>query len=155
MSDRFASILDRPATEIERPKPLPVGTYLTVIKGMPRYDKSAKKQTPFIEFTHAIQSAREDVSEEDLKAYLTNGAGEVKSLTAVTIKNTYYLTEEAGWRLKKFLGDLGFDMEDPENTMRVVAEQSAGSEVYVTIRHRPSEDGRNVFAEIADTAAVE
>ena len=47
----FEDILDKPATEIDRPKPLPIGEYVWTIQGLPRYDKSKEKQTPFYEFT--------------------------------------------------------------------------------------------------------
>ena len=64
----FSNILDKPATDVERPRPLPVGTYLTVIQGLPRYDKSSKKQTDFVEFTHQIVSALDDVDPDELAA---------------------------------------------------------------------------------------
>lgn len=143
----FASVLDRPATEIERPKPLPVGTYLCILKGMPRYDKSAKKGTDFVEFTAVPQSALDDVNAEEL----ANAGG----LADKTIRMTYYLTDDAAWRLKKFLEDLKFDVEDPGVTMRQMIEESANNEIYVTMRHKPSQDGKSVFAEVADTARVD
>lgn len=153
--DKFASILDRPATEIERPKPLPIGTYHSLVKGMPRYDKSSKKQTDFIEFTLELTKALDDVDPEDLKAACVNKAGEFRPLATFPLKATYYLTEGAAWRLKKFLEDLGFDTESKESTMREMCEQSANSEVYVTLKHRASDDGKSIFHEIADTARVE
>lgn len=143
----FSSILDRPASEIKRPKPLPVGTYLCVLKGLPRYDKSSKKQTEFVEFLGIPQSALDDVDREELEA--------CGGLEGKTIKLTYYITEDAAWRLKKFLEDLGFDMEDEDVKPRKAIESSAGSQVYVTIKHRASEDGKSVFAEVKDTARVD
>lgn len=142
----FSSILDRPASEIERPKPLPPGTYLTILQGLPRYDKSAKKQTEFIEFKHKITQAGEDVDEDALK--------EAGGLEDKTVNNTFYLTEDAAWRLRKFLEDCGFDFSDGSVTLREAAEQSANSEVYITIGHEPSQDGQSVFARIKGTAAV-
>ena len=155
MVEKFAGILDRPATEIEKPPALPPGTYLAIVKGLPRYDKSSKKQTDFIEFTLAIQRAEEDVSEKDLQAFLTKKDGSTRALTDINMKNTYYLTEDAAWRLKKFLGDLGFDTDDEEHTLREMCEQSTNCEVYISVKQRPSEDGKSVFAEIKDTAKVE
>ena len=42
MNDKpnFASILDEAPTEIDRPKPIPTGTYLCRVQGTPTYDKS-------------------------------------------------------------------------------------------------------------------
>lgn len=145
MTDKFASILDRPVSEIEKPKPYPAGTYRCTVQGLPRYDKSAKKQTEFVEFTLQPTSAKDDVDEKAL--------AEMGGLNK-PIKATYYLTEDAAWRLQKFLGDLGFDIETDEATPRQMIEESPGSEVYVTLKHRPSQDGRSIFAEVADTARV-
>src|SRR6266545_6388685 len=99
----FSEILDKPAKEIERPKPLPVGTYLTVVKGLPRFDKTSKKNTDFVEFTHQVLQVGDDVDEEAIIAYLTKGDGTKSKLSEAVIKNTYYLTPNAAWRLRKFL----------------------------------------------------
>lgn len=146
----LTSILDRAPSEVEKPKPLPVGTYNTVLVGLPREDKSAKKQTPFIEFTHKFISAGEDVDSEELAAALGD-----RALADVTMKNVFYLTEGSAWRLKEFLRDCGFDVESGDASMREMCEQSAGSAVGVTIIHRPSQDGQSMFAEIGKTVAAE
>ena len=146
----FSSVLDKPATEIARPKPLPVGTYLAVVEGLPRYDKSSKKQTDFVEFSMRITAAADDVDEAELQEVgLT-----LKDGTSRTMKNTYYLTEDAAWRLKKFLEDLGFDFSG-DLTMREACESAANREVYLTITHEPSQDGQSIFARIGGTASVE
>lgn len=155
MAPNFSSILDKPATEIERPKPLPVGTYLCIIKGLPRYDKSSKKQTDFVEFTAVPHQAEPDVDKDELTAVLTTIDGTVLPLNSKEIKLTYYITEDAAWRLKKFLEDLGFDMADESVTMRQACEQSAGQQVYVSIKHQASQDGKGVFANAGDTAKVD
>jgi hypothetical protein len=147
MSDKFANILDRAPSEIERPKPLPAGTYRCVVKGLPRYDKSSKKQTDFVEFTLQPTSAEADVDESDLEA--------MGGFANKEIKATYYITEGAAWRLTQFLEHLGFDVESEDATIREMCEQASGSEVFVTMKHRASQDGKSVFAEIADTARVE
>lgn len=154
----FASILDKPVSEIERPKALPIGTYLCIIRGLPRYDKSAKKQTPFVEFTAAFQQAMDDVDKDDLKVALTSGDGSNIALNSKEIKLTYYDTDDAGWRLKKFIEDIGFDLDDMAEkgeTLRQACESANGSQVYVQIKHRASQDGKTIFAEVADTAKVD
>ena len=50
----FGALLDTPASDVERPKPLPQGSYTAVTVGLPRPDKSAKKQTEFLEWTLKI-----------------------------------------------------------------------------------------------------
>ena len=62
----FGALLDKPASEIERPKPLPQGGYICTVKGLPKFDKSSKKQTEFVEFTLQPVEAMEDVDQEAL-----------------------------------------------------------------------------------------
>lgn len=151
----FSNILDREFEKAERPKPLPVGTYLTIIEGLPRYDKSSKKQTDFVEFTHRFVAAGDDVDTDELAEV---GGLTLKDGTPRTIKNTYYLTEDAAWRLDKFLEDLGYDLEEAKAegiTRRQMCEEAANREIYIQLGHEPSQDGRSVFARIKDTASAE
>lgn len=141
----FGSVLDKPASEIERPKPLPQGSYVTVISGLPRFDKSSKKQTEFAEFTHKVLSAGEDVDQDDLKAH-----GDYQGRE---IKNTFYLTEASAYRLKEFLiNDLGIEEQE---SLRPMLDEVAGRQCIVHIKHTASDDGKSVYANIASTAPVE
>jgi hypothetical protein len=151
----FADILDRAPSEIEKPKPLPVGTYSTVLQGQPRQDKSSKKQTPFVEFQHKFMAPGDDVDSDALKDALTMADGTVKKLQDITMRNTFYLTENSAWRLKDFLQDCGFDIDDDEQSLREMIESSAGRQVNVYVKHTPSQDGKSTFAEIGSTAAAE
>lgn len=146
----FSSILDKAPTEVERPKPLPVGSYTTVLLGQPRFDKSSKKQTEFVEFTHKLIGVGEDVDEEALKEALGD-----KALNEVTMKNTFYLTEGSIWRLKDFLGNCGLDVEDDKTSLREMIEETPGKSVGIFINHEASQDGQAVFARIGKTFVVE
>lgn len=141
---QFSSILDRPSADVERPKPLPQGTYICVVEGMPRYDKSSRKGTDFAEFTLKVIQADEDVDADDLKA-VGGGVGK-------TIRATYYLTEDALWRLKVFLDDCG--VEEGKHSLRRRAEMAAGHQVGVFIKHEATDDGA-VFARVNKTMPVE
>ena len=145
MNTSFGAILDKPASDIERPKPLPTGTYVCVVKGLPRYDKSSKKQTEFAEYTLQPLQAGDDVEEEALQ--------EMGGIANRTIRATYYITEDALWRLKKFIEDCGVEIEDG-HSLREYCEQLQGRQVLATIKHRASDDGQSVFAELAGTAQV-
>lgn len=147
----FESILDTPTNLIERPKPLPVGTYQCITVGQPRFDKSAKKGTPFVEFLLKIQQALDDVDEDDLKLALTKPDGSVDRLQDKTIKHTIYY-EATGWILKEFLESLGFT-EDHDMTPRQMIAESVNREVLVTLRHEPTDDGR-VFSRVAKTTLI-
>jgi hypothetical protein len=141
----FGAILDRPSSEIERPKPLPVGHYLTVTQGLPRFDKSTKKQTEFAEFTLKFLQPLDDVDPEELKTF-----GE---LTDKTMTHTFYLTEKSAYRLKEFMvEDLGIEEAD---TLRAMIDETPNRQVVVQIKHTPSDDGKSMYANIASTQRAE
>lgn len=139
----FGALLDKPASEIERPKPLPQGSYTCVVKGLPRYDKSSKKQTEFVEFTLQPLDAGEDVDQDSLQ--------EMGGFQNKTIRATYYITEDSLWRLKDFLSHLGIE---EDGSLRTMIDQTPGRQVVAFIKHRASEDGQSVFAELGKTAPV-
>lgn len=141
----FGALLDKPSAEIERPKPLPQGTYTCVVKGLPKQDKSTKKGTEYVEFTLQPLAAGEDVDQEDLQA--------MGGFANKTLRATFYITEDAIWRLKKFLDDLGIEEGDASLRQRIA--EAPGRQVNVFVKHQASDDGQSVYAQIANTAAVE
>lgn len=144
-SPNFGSVLDKPTTEIERPKPIPQGTYVFAIQGMPRFDKSTKKGTEFVEFTCKILQAGEDVDPEELQA--------MGGIADKTLKHTFYLTENSIYRLKEFLID---DLRiEEEATLRPMIEKAVGAQFMAQIKHTPSDDGKSVYSNIASTGPVE
>lgn len=145
----FASILDDSPTEVSRPKPLPAGTYLCRVIGTPRYDKSSKKQTPFVEFTLKLMAAEEDVDEDELAEVLGDSALGDRVMT-----NTYYLTEDAVYRLDEFHQHCGLDLEN-EESRRQRNEEVINAEVRVVVAHEASQDGQQVFARIRRTLPTE
>jgi hypothetical protein len=142
----FGALLNTPPSETERPKPLPQGSYTAMVQGLPRMDKSAKKQTEFVEFTLKLLSANEDVDEEELAA--------MGGLADKTIKDTYYLTDNSLWRLKDFLINCGIDVDNAES-YSVALEETPGKQIGVFIKHEASQDGTSVFARVGKTFVVE
>lgn len=149
----FTSILDRPSNSIEKPKPLPVGTYLFLTQGQYKQDKSTKKQTEYVEFSCKILQAGEDVDQEALDLALTNpNTGEKKALSEVIMKNTYYLTEASAWRLTQFLDHLvGEDSADQSVRQRLSL--TPGRQFLGSVVHE--QQGESIFAKINGTAPVE
>lgn len=141
----MAAILDRPADTFERPKPLPVGQYLTTVVGQPRQDVSEKKQTPFVEYTLKLMQAYDDVDQEALTE--AGGIGDR------TMKITFYLTEASAYRLKEFLEHCGVDI-DGKKLSQAIGE-AAGCQVVIKIKHTASDDGEQIYANIARTLPVE
>lgn len=145
----FESILDTPATEVERPKPLPAGTYDCIVKGLYEEGQSSQKKTPFVRFTYALVAAGEDVNEEELTEILTDKDGDVASLSSRTIKDTYYTTPEALFRLTDTITNMGIDIEG--KSVRACLADTPNSSLKIVVGHRASEDGQQIFAEVKRT----
>ena len=145
MMPNFSDILDQPASTIERPKPLPVGTYVAVVRGLPEFGESTKKKTPYARFTLEILQPEDDVDQEAIEA--------LGGVVGKTIRNDYYLTEDAFWRAKQFAEDCGVDTEGL--TRGQMLEACNGAQVLITIRHEPAQDGSDqVFARVGKTGAA-
>ena len=137
----FQSSFDDTTDHVERPKPLPVGTYLCIV-GAPRYDRSSKKGTPFVEFLLRPLDADEDVDPEDLEA-----AG---GLDGKTIRATYYDTPDAIYRLDEFHVHCGLDLGDPASR-RTRNDMVVNAQVLAYVKHRTPEGSDQAFAELQRT----
>src|SRR5215472_12966577 len=149
MSDAtFGSILDMPASEVERPKPLPSGTYQSVVDGPHRTGNSSQKGTEFVELSLKPMAALEDVDEEALEAALTSADGSVKPLSDKRIRATFYLTPDSMFRLKDFLvNDLG--IEAGNKSIGQMLSEAPNREVLAQLKHVPTKDGTGFFAQLA------
>jgi hypothetical protein len=156
----FASILDRPITSLEKPKPLPQGTYLMMVQGQAEVGKSSKKQTDQVKFTFKFLKASDDVDQDELKEL-----GGLKDKTLSNNTTTFYITEAAGWRLRWFLDEVlqipTHDEEETddngqplERTPRQMLAEVAGKQFWAKIKHESSEDGKQTFMAVADMAAL-
>ncbi len=143
----FSSLLDEAPTEIIRPEPLPVGTYTAVVK-MPRYDKSSKKQTPFVEFPLQIIESHEDVDDDALHKALGDG-----KLSDKEMRVTFYLTDDAIYRLDEFHEHCGINIDVPAKRIQR-NEACVNQEVVIVVKHEASDDGSRIYANVARTAPV-
>lgn len=148
----FAAILDRPSGDIDRPSAAPPGEYVCVVQGQPRFDKSSKKQTEFVEFILKVLEAMDTVDEEALETFLTKKDGTKKPLGETTFRATYYLTESSTYRLVDFLDHCEAGEEDMSLRQRIA--EAPGKQIVVSIKHEASDDGTTVYAKIGSTAAV-
>ncbi len=141
----FESILDTPAADVERPKPLPAGTYDVVVKGLYEQGESSQKKTPFVRFTYSITAAGEDVDEDEL--------AEMGGIADKTIRDTYYTTPDAMFRLTDVLENMGIDLTDV--TIRQALADTPNCGLRIVVGHRASEDGQQIFAEVKRTLKAE
>ena len=146
-STSFESILDTPADKVERPKPLPAGTYSAIVKGMPEHGVSAQKKTPFVRFTYVLTGAFDDVDEAELEAVLTNAEGVVTPIGEKSIKDTYYYTtHDSLFRLTDALEAMGIDMDG--KTVRACLDETPNCSINVVVSHRTPEGSDQIFAEV-------
>lgn len=149
----FASVLDTKVEDIERPKAMPVGQYVFMVKGQPEFIESREKKTPGVKFTMAVmQPIEETVDADSLQEWLTKKDGTERNLNEVTQSLTFWLTEGSAWGVKDFIRHCGVDSDDM--TLRQAIAETAGCQVIGTIRHRASDDGQATFAFIDSTAPV-
>lgn len=141
----FTSILDEQPTEVNRPKPLPEGTYLCVVQ-QSEEGKSSKKGTPFVKFPLRPVSPLDDVDPTALD--------EMGGLEGKVLNATYYTTPDAIYRLDEFHEHCGIDLSEPASRRARNAEV-VNSQVLAVIKHRESDDHTSVFAEVNRTAPAE
>lgn len=145
---QFSSLLDEEPTEVNRPKPLPVGSYVCTV-GMPRYDKSTKKKTDFVEFPLQLVATYDDVDAEALTEAL-NG----KPITEKSMRVTYYLTEDAVYRLDEFHEHCGINITEP-GKRKARNEDCVNRQVGIMVKHTSSDDGESIYANVAKTFPVD
>jgi hypothetical protein len=142
----FESILDTPADKVERPKPLPAGTYSAIVKGMPEHGVSAQKKTPFVRFTYVLQEAFDDVDEDELTALLTDKDGNLQSISEKSIRDTYYTTPDSLFRLTDALEAMGIELD--QKTIRAALDETPNCSINVVVSHRTPEGSDQIFAEV-------
>lgn len=89
----FAALLNKKTEDATRPPPLPAGEYLLQV-GKYQFDESDKKKTPYAEFEINVLQPGADVDPNGLQGV---------DLTKKKLRLTFYLTDDAFWRLRKFI----------------------------------------------------
>lgn len=145
----FEDILNQQVDDVKPPPLLPVGTYLTVIAGLPERGKSSQKQTDFFKFTHRIVAAEEDVDENELAEAFPDG------LAGKTIDNTFYVTAKSAFMLTDFIKNCIGEEAVKGKTVAASLEDVVNAEVKVLIKHEPVGDTGRFRATIARTLPAE
>lgn len=95
----FSKLLSKPLDSVEKPKPLPVGTYLGIINKY-EFGESKEKKTPYVRFHFQVTGAGEDVDADEL-------AAAAPDLSKKQLRRDYYLTDDAMYRLKELFESTG------------------------------------------------
>lgn len=149
-------VLDLPSDEISRPKPIPAGHYVFQVVGLPREDKSTKKQTPFTEYT--CKPIHPWVPEEGEADVDTDALAQMGGFGERTLRLTFYNTDDAVYRHKDFLSDLDIPIEDEDGkalTTRQRIPMAPNRRFIGHVKHSSSDDGKAQYANIVSTAKLE
>lgn len=141
-------ILNTRADEVEKPKPLPVGTYTAKALKLAFDVTKSENQTPYARVTFGIEAPGPDVSSEALEAY-------GKSPIGKEINKDFYLTDDAMYRFTAFMQDaLGINLSG--RTLRESASEIIGRRCLITVTQTPSKkDPSVVYSNVDDCAAIE
>lgn len=144
---QFASVLNKPTSEIKEPQAYPVGSYLCIVDGQPTFGESSQKKTPYAELAYKIIQPHSEID-------LTNVGPEGIQGKIIKGQSTrFYLTESAVFMLVNHLqDDLGIDKTG--KTPAEMLAEAPGKQVIVHLKHTPSQDGKRMYHEVSGYAKV-
>lgn len=141
----FADLLNRTVGTVEKPKPLPVGSYYCVIKGR-ELGESSQRKTPYVRFIFGVIQPGEDVDPTLLAEIPNGGAGK-------EIREDFYLTPEAEWRLHDFLTNV---MGMQGMTTAQAVDGVVGRQVKLIIKHEMDKtDTSRIYTRVSAFQRVE
>jgi len=148
-STNFQDILNRPSEEIKPMPTLPLGSYHTVVIGLPEQGQSSKKKTDFLKFTHKIVAPLDDVDPNAITEFEAEG----ETIAGQEVENIFYITPKSANMLKEFIINCGVDLTG--KTMAEGLDDVPNSEVIINIKHEQSDDGTRTFSKVGRTARVD
>lgn len=141
----FEEILSRPASENRPPEAYPAGRYHCIVDGPPEQGKSSQKQTDYLRFKFKIINPDRGVD--------ARKATEMQ-LQGKIITNDYYITDGAAYRLNDFFTSIGIENPDGSRSAKEMLMEAPGKQLYVTLKHDISPDGKRVYHKVESTEAV-
>jgi len=137
MSVDFTNELNISCDEIQKPKPLPAGTYFMTATGK-RLGTSTTKGTKYAEVTFEISSLGPDLTEEDLEG--------VKYLGR-SMKQTFWLTEDSLYRILSFFKAASLDIAGRSigDVLEDIIGTNVLAEVSQVFSENVDEDGEQII----------
>lgn len=133
----FSSLLSKPLDEVEKPLPLPAGTYHGRILKYGVGETTSDKKTPYVQFDFQIVAAGEDVDPEALVKI---------DLSKKQMRNSFYLTPDAEYRLKEFINSCGISTAG--RTFNETLPETINQPVLISVIQKPNRDGTELFSQI-------
>lgn len=141
----FEELLNTEVATVERPPPMPEGTWSFMVLSYENI-KSSQKNTPGVQFTLKPIGAGDDVEADALEEYLEKVVlADVKKAGNDT---TFWMTGAALPMLREFIEKLGIDITG--KTFKQALADAPGCEVKGLVRHAASqrEGDDSVYANI-------
>lgn len=138
----FKDLLKSTAEEAVRPPVLPAGQFMARIVSH-EFGKSRRKKTPQVEFLWQISAASEEIDDDLLEGVNVEGK---------KMREAFYLTPDAMWRLKEFFEVL-VDNISGSSFEELIAD-STGLQAWLDVSKEPSDDGEGFYNNIEGYAKV-
>lgn len=138
----FNDVLNTPVDSIEPPKPMPMGSYIWLVR---RHElgESAQKKTPQVTFYCTPVQAMDDVDRSMLP----------ENWNQKERRLTFYLTPDSLFRLTDFLGHLGLNTKG--RTIGACIPETTNQQFIGTVVHSPGQrDPSKIYDNIESTAKV-
>lgn len=146
----FRSILNTRVNTVEKPKPLPAGTYLCVVTGHQIGESGGANKTPRCRFDLKPLAPQADVDEA-----LFAEAGGMEALTKRKLRGDFWLTEDSLYRLIEFMSDVcGIDCSEDRSLAQALPE-TTNIQVLAHVIQKPSADGKEIYVEISSYSKPE
>ena len=127
----FSTLLSKSLDAVKKAPPLDAGNYPGVITGY-EPGESREKKTPYVRFNLKLTGWPEGGEPQK------RDDGTAMDLAGKTLRRDYFLTEDALWRLKEFLEDLG--MNTAGQTFMDLLPKTIGENVLVEVKQYLGQD---------------
>jgi hypothetical protein len=131
-------LLRKPAESVERPKPLPGGTYNGMISNR-EFGESKEKKTPYVRFMIQLVSPGNEIDPTTLEGI---------DLSKKKLRRDFFLTLDAEYRLVEFAESCGIDKHG--RSLAELIEECLNKPVLVEVTQRPSQDGSELYNDVAN-----
>jgi hypothetical protein len=122
---------------VEKPKPLPAGTYFGTI-AKHELGESKEKKTPFVRLFCTVLSAGDEIDPSDLEGV---------ELAKKQLRKDFYLTEDSLYRFKDFAESVG--VSTAGRSLGEIIPDVNNASVMLDVIQKTSQSGDEIFNEIA------
>lgn len=143
MAVDFKSLLSKPVDAVEKPRPLPAGTYFGKIAKYEFLEAKNEKKTPYMRAHLALHSAADDVSSDDLRGI---------DITKKTLRRDFYLTDDALYRLKELIESC--KIPTGGRTLSETIPDLLNAQVMVSVTQRSSQTGDEIYNDVSSVVGA-